>query len=34
MIGLVVLAEQGLAGIDTRVWFGLFAPAGAPRDRT
>jgi tripartite-type tricarboxylate transporter receptor subunit TctC len=28
------LAEQGLTGIDTRVWFGLFAPAGAPKDRT
>jgi len=28
------LAEQGLTSIDTRVWFGLFAPSGAPRDRT
>lgn len=28
------LAEQGLTSIDTRVWFGLFVPAGAPRDRT
>lgn len=27
------LAEQGITGIDTRVWFGFFAPAGAPRDR-
>lgn len=27
------LAEQGITGIDTRVWFGFFAPAGAPKDR-
>ncbi len=26
------LAEQGLTQIDTRVWFGLFAPAGFPRE--
>lgn len=26
------LTEQGLTGIDTRVWFGLFGPAGLPRE--
>ncbi len=26
------LAEQGLNAIDDQVWFGLFAPAGVPRD--
>jgi tripartite-type tricarboxylate transporter receptor subunit TctC len=26
------LVEQGLSGMDARVWFGLFAPAGSPRD--
>jgi tripartite-type tricarboxylate transporter receptor subunit TctC len=25
------LVEQGLSGMDSRVWFGLFAPAGTPR---
>jgi len=25
------LVEQGLTGLDARVWFGLFAPAGSPR---
>ena len=26
------LAEQGLTGMDSRVWFGLLAPTGTPRD--
>ncbi len=26
------LIEQGLTGIDTRVWFGWFSPAGTPHD--
>jgi tripartite-type tricarboxylate transporter receptor subunit TctC len=26
------LIEQGLTGMDARVWFGLFVPAGTPRD--
>jgi tripartite-type tricarboxylate transporter receptor subunit TctC len=26
------LVEQGLTGMDARVWFGLFAPAGTPRE--
>ncbi len=32
MPDIPTLAEQGLTQIDTRVWFGLFAPAGFPRD--
>jgi tripartite-type tricarboxylate transporter receptor subunit TctC len=26
------VAESGLAGYETVAWFGLFAPAGTPRD--
>lgn len=30
---VATLIEQGLTAIDTRVWFGLFAPAGVQKDR-
>jgi tripartite-type tricarboxylate transporter receptor subunit TctC len=29
---VATLVEQGITSIDTRVWFGWFAPAGTPRD--
>ena len=29
--GAPTLGESGLAGVDDRIWFGLFAPAGTPR---
>jgi len=29
---LPTLAEQGLGGFEAELWFGLFAPAGTPRD--
>jgi tripartite-type tricarboxylate transporter receptor subunit TctC len=29
---LPTIAESGLAGFETSVWFGLLAPAGTPKD--
>ena len=31
-VTLVIETEQGLTGMDSRVWFGLLAPTGTPRD--
>lgn len=30
--GLPTVAEAGIAGYDAAIWFGLFAPAGTPRE--